>query len=191
MLIPRSKRFTKKKAFSIVELLGVIAIMSIITAIVATALKPDPMKSTARRIAGAMSKARSYAVANGIHVRVHIKLAAGKEYSEVQTMDYYSNTTDTTVDGNVPGTVPQSLHKSVQLQSGGNDDFYVVFGPNGASLGIGVVFGSTTIAGLNPGSSNYISEVSGKYEVAMIDRRGSGTNYSLRINKFTGTASVE
>ena len=190
MLTPRSKRFTKKKMFSIVELLGVIAIMSIITAIVATALKPDPMKSTARRIAGAMSKARSYALANRIYVRLHVKPAAAGDYAEIQTMDYYSDTADTTVDGIVPGTTPQVLHKSVSLESGGNDDFFIVFGPNGASLGSAVDFGTSNISNLNPGSSNYI-QGSNKYEVEMIDRRGSDTNYYLRINKFTGTASVE
>ena len=177
MLLTRSSQLTKIKRFSIVELLGVIAIMSIVTAIVATALKPDPFKSATRRMSGVLSKARSYALANRRYVQVQIKKDGN--FSQVQVMKVFTDDVGTAdTPATVPGSVPVTMPKSVTVTSA-NDDMYVVFAPNGSATTLPAVVGSSMI-----------DDDNGKYYVQIDDRQGTAGYLRVYINKFTGMTSV-
>ena len=79
-----------KKNFSLIELLAVIAIMSMLIAIVGVAMKPNPVNSAARELSGAINKARSYALAKRKYTLVHITLEENK-FAQIEPISIWTD----------------------------------------------------------------------------------------------------
>ena len=171
-----------KKNFSLIELLAVIAIMSMLIAIVGAAMKPDPMGSAAREISSVIVKARSYALAKRKYTRVHITLKEDK-FAEIAPIAIYKDaacTDQTDLSATtVPGTTTNYLNKGASIESNGTaldtTGFFISFGPSGA-----VNSSNTTIA-----------TSGGKYSIHIINRRDPDNKAQLTINTFTGTTRFE
>ncbi|EDM29057.1 hypothetical protein LNTAR_14612 [Lentisphaera araneosa HTCC2155] len=179
-----------KKNFSLIELLAVIAIMSMLIAIVGAAMKPDPVNSATREISGAINKARSYALSKRKYTVLRVTQAQlNKSFVEVQPIAIYTDSALLTLDSQktIPGSTTIYLNKGSSTFHENDIETsdpnaltttYISFHPNG-----GV---NSTSFGTN----------SGKYSINIYDRRGydSGGNYikgdmRIYVNKFTGMVS--
>ena len=179
-----------KKNFSLIELLAVIAIMSMLIAIVGAAMKPNPVNSAARELSGAINKARSYALAKRKYTLVHITQKEGK-FAQIEPIEIYTDAGLSTLDptlNTIPGSTTIYLNKASTVSSKGgvssNADFdstnyFMSFQPNGSVNISGAVTGAVILA------------ESGKYYIDIVSRRDSDNNHRLEVNKYTGMTSFE
>ena len=174
-----------KKNFSLIELLAVIAIMSMLIAIVGVAMKPDPVNSASRELSSAILKARSYALSKRRYTLVHITLEEGK-FTQIAPIAIYKDAdcTDQTklTVTIIPGSTNNYLNKGTSIESGdtleNKGEFYISFGPSGA---INV---PTSLA------SKYIDK-DGKYYIEIVNRRDPNNKLRFTINELTGSTRFE
>ena len=181
-----------KKNFSLIELLAVIAIMSMLIAIVGAAMKPDPVNSASRELSGAINKARSYALSKRKYTVVHITLKDDK-FAQIEPITYYNSAADlytatASEKGIVEGSTTNYLNKGATVTTNDpptqldTDGFYISFHPNG-----GVNF--TTPHTSSPYKDAELLDISGKYYLDIIKRGNPDNKVTLYINKFTGMVS--
>ncbi|MDD7986874.1 GspH/FimT family pseudopilin [Lentisphaera marina] len=172
-----------KKNFSLVELLAVIAIMSMLIAIVGVAMKPNPVNSAARELSGAINKARSYALAKRKYTLVHITQQEGK-FAQIEPIKIFTDNTLTTADntGTVPGSTVTYLNKGANITASNNSELYISFHPNGGVNNYGNVT-NTDVASANQFGNDT------KWFVDIQKRGDEENKLRLYINKFTGMVS--
>ena len=176
-----------KKNFSLVELLAVIAIMSMLIAIVGVAMKPNPVNAAARELSGAINKARSYALSKRKYTVVHITHPEGDDkFAQIESIKVYTNDLCDPSDSNfyatpsiIPGTTTNYLNKGANVTSNGSKELYISFHPNG---------GVNTNA-MKPDTGAVFLDSNEKYYIDIQKRRDTNSQVTLYINKFTGMTS--
>jgi type II secretory pathway pseudopilin PulG len=179
-----------KKNFSLVELLAVIAIMSMLIAIVGVAMKPNPVNSAARELSGAINKARSYALAKRKYTVIHITHPEGDDkFAQIEPIKVYSDLSPVTAatPDTIPGSTTLYLSKGANVEtilSGSTlTDFYLCFHPNG-----GIILDATTDT-LTTAGNKKIGTSDGKYFIDIMKRGDADNKVTLYLNKFTGMTS--
>ncbi|WDE98179.1 hypothetical protein PQO03_20390 [Lentisphaera profundi] len=178
---------TFKNHFSLIELLAVIAVMSMLIAIVGAAMKPNPVNAAARELSGTISKARSYALSKRVYTIVHITKQEDK-FSQIEPIKIYTALTPSVIAGSpdtIPGSTTIYLNKGAKLDSGSQEEFYLCFHPNG-----GILLDTVTDT-LTTANGDRIATSDGKYVIDIIKRGKTEELRTLSINKFTGMVSFE
>ena len=178
-----------KKNFSLIELLAVIAIMSMLIAIVGAAMKPDPVGSAARELSASINKARSYALSKRKYTVVHITHPEGNDkFAQIEPIRVYTDNVCDPADNTkfaIPSTVPGStisyLNKGANITSDGNREVYISFHPNGG----------VNINASKPDTGAVFMADNEKYYIDIQKRGDNDSKVTLYINRFTGMTSFK